>query len=71
MENSHVIMGESVPNVVAVMGESTTHCGYCGSTEETSVSYGMHAEYLTVYAYQNLIDRYVVLTEFVASRRIG
>lgn len=54
-------VGGSLPTVVAVMGESTTHCGYCGSTEETSVSYGMHAEYLSVYAYQKLIDRYVIL----------
>ena len=48
-----------VPSVVFVMGESSSHCGYCGRTEESSVSYGMHAERMSVYTYQQLIDRYV------------
>ena len=45
-------------SIVYVIGESRSHCGYCGkSGKESSVSYGMHAESLTVYAYQSLLDR--------------
>ena len=60
-------------SVVYVLGESTSDCGYCGarrssdgkgsgrksgnSRSETSVSYGMHAEVLSVQTYQALLDR--------------
>lgn len=45
-------------SVVYVIGESKSHCGYCGNSDkESSVSYGMHAECLSVYTYQSLLDR--------------
>ncbi len=60
-------------SVVYVLGESTSDCGYCGARRssdgkgvrhksgsarsETSVSYGMHAEVLSVQTYQALLDR--------------
>mmetsp|Transcript_11909 Transcript_11909/g.33562 ORF Transcript_11909/g.33562 Transcript_11909/m.33562 type:complete len:713 (-) Transcript_11909:116-2254(-) len=60
-------------SVVYVLGESTSDCGYCGARRssdgkgarrksgsarsETSVSYGMHAEVLSVQTYQELLDR--------------
>lgn len=48
----------SKTSIVYVVGESRSHCGYCGkSGKESSVTYGMHAEYLSVYTYQTLLDR--------------
>lgn len=43
-------------SVVYPIGESNTSCGYCGQSD-SSVSYGMHAEVLSVDAYQTLLDR--------------
>jgi len=39
-------------------GEGHSSCGYCSQAEETSSSYGMQAEFLTVETYQKLLDRY-------------
>jgi len=53
-------------SVVYPVGESHGECGYCAGAKatsgvalerETSVSYGMHAEVLSVESYQALLDR--------------
>lgn len=50
----------SSPTAISLIrdcGQGRSPCGYCGSSEDTSCSYGMHADVLTVDAYQALLDR--------------
>ncbi len=47
-------------SIVGDVGETSSKCGYCGRNDESSVTYGMYAECLTVETYQDLLDRYVI-----------
>lgn len=44
-------------SVVKLSGDYSSSCGYCGSSDDTSVSFGMTATRLTVQDYQDLLDR--------------
>jgi len=55
-------MDEAAParatlSLVQDYGEGESSCGYCASNDQTSCSYGMQAEFLTVETYQELLDR--------------
>ncbi|MCO5553098.1 hypothetical protein L7F22_006619 [Adiantum nelumboides] len=45
------------PSVVEDQGLYASSCGYCKSDAKTSVSYGLWAHSLSVYDYQELLDR--------------
>ncbi|KAI5084009.1 hypothetical protein GOP47_0000178 [Adiantum capillus-veneris] len=45
------------PSVVEDQGLYASSCGYCKSDTKTSVSYGLWAHSLSVYDYQDLLDR--------------
>lgn len=44
-------------SLIADVGETSSHCGYCERKDESSVTYGMHAEVMSVDTYQELLDR--------------
>ena len=44
-------------SVVEPIGFYNSHCGYCNSIQDTSVSYGAQAKQLTMEDYELLIDR--------------
>ncbi|KAJ1382891.1 N-end aminoacyl transferase, N-terminal, partial [Sesbania bispinosa] len=44
-------------SVVTDWGRRRSSCGYCGSPRHNSISHGMWADSLTVYDYQDLLDR--------------
>lgn len=55
MANMGKVNGE--PSVVEDQGLHASPCGYCKSSAKTSISYGLWAHSLSVYDYQDLLNR--------------
>jgi hypothetical protein len=51
------IMSGPLKNIATDYGEGSSSCGYCESVLETSVSFGMQVNQLTVETYQDLLER--------------
>ena len=49
--------GRPTMSLVIDYGDGQSHCGYCAGHEDTSCSYGMQSEFMTVETYQDLLDR--------------